>query len=301
MTIERWGSLSVSDHVDVQDLTANVLLYDRLVIPVMVEQPDRNEGKYWEDHGWNPELQSKRLGQLRELAVKRDWDLAHRELFKSRFAELAAEASDAVAVAAAKTEAAALQTTRRILAKAPPVLPPGVDHATVIPAYSSLVRMRHDFDIEDPKDNVAAQALLISRRFKVPAESNPEASLEAALELSRNPDFRARRSELFDWQEKLLDKKLAPQAAVNHLVDLVGRYNEKVEAASSKVETRFAFTVIAGVLGFITGGPGGAAAGAGFALVRFAALESKPSIDAGALSPFAMFHDLEAKLGYRFA
>ena len=291
MAIERWGSLSVSDHVDIYDLTANVLLYDRLVVPVMVEQPDRNERKYWEDHGWNPDLQESRLRQLGELAVKRNWDVAHRELFKSRSAALAAEKSDA----------AALQLTRRILAKTPIVLPPDVDHATVVAAYSSLARMRKDFDIQDADDHLAAQALLISRRLKVPNEGDLEKSLEVALGLSRDPEFKARRSELFEWQEKLVGKKLEPQAAVNHLIDLVGKYNDKVEAAATKVETRFAFAVIGGAVGFATGGPVGATAGAALSLVRFAALDSKPSVDAGALSPFAMFHDLEVKLGYRLS
>jgi hypothetical protein len=35
MSIERWGSLSVADHTDTAALAVNVLLYDRLVLPVM--------------------------------------------------------------------------------------------------------------------------------------------------------------------------------------------------------------------------------------------------------------------------
>ncbi len=35
MLIERWGTLSVKDHLDAQALVADLLLYDRLVFPVI--------------------------------------------------------------------------------------------------------------------------------------------------------------------------------------------------------------------------------------------------------------------------
>jgi hypothetical protein len=88
MTIERWGSLSVSDHIDTASLAANVLLYDRLVLPVMAGQADRDERAYWKARGWNPDLQRKRLDQLDELAICRPWNAERRATFKTRLAEL---------------------------------------------------------------------------------------------------------------------------------------------------------------------------------------------------------------------
>jgi len=38
---------------------ANVLLYDRLIIPVMSAQADRNERAYWLNKKWDPDLQAK--------------------------------------------------------------------------------------------------------------------------------------------------------------------------------------------------------------------------------------------------
>jgi hypothetical protein len=47
MLIERWGSLSVLDHIDAASLATNVLVYDRLVFPVMAARPDRDDRAYW--------------------------------------------------------------------------------------------------------------------------------------------------------------------------------------------------------------------------------------------------------------
>jgi hypothetical protein len=78
---------------------------------------------------------------------------------------------------------------------------------------------------------------------------------------------------------------------------MVDRYNEKVEQASGKVMWKFAFTVFAAGLGFLTGGPLGATAGAALSLVQFTTLERKPAIEPGNLQPVAMFHDIETRLG----
>jgi hypothetical protein len=78
MPFERWGSLSVNDHVDTQALVANVLLYDRLVVPIMTEQVDRDERAYWISRGWDPDLQQRRLETLEDLAIRRPRDTARR-------------------------------------------------------------------------------------------------------------------------------------------------------------------------------------------------------------------------------
>src|SRR5438874_143474 len=95
VAIERWGSLSVDDHVDTEALLTNVLLYDRLVVPVFTEQQtDRNEREYWDQHGWNPDLQQTRLTQLGDLAVRRPWNDSRRERYKNRMQQLKSEQFD---------------------------------------------------------------------------------------------------------------------------------------------------------------------------------------------------------------
>lgn len=104
MPLERWGSLSLDDHVDTEALIANVLLFDRLIVPVMTEQPDRNERAYWVSRGWDPDLQSNRLNLLGDLAVRRPWDAKRRSLFRTRLDELIAEQGDADGKQASEAE-----------------------------------------------------------------------------------------------------------------------------------------------------------------------------------------------------
>ena len=152
MTVERWGSLSVNDHIDTAALAANVLLYDRLVLPIMSTQTDRDERAYWLAHGWDPDLQRKRLDQLEELAVCRPWDSARRAHFKNRLAELQAEKFDAQHIDS-------YAMTRAILAQEQVVQKPqGVHHVDVIASYNSGAALAEDFLLEDSKSHVTAQA-----------------------------------------------------------------------------------------------------------------------------------------------
>ena len=51
MSIERWGAYSVVDHKDARKLAADVLLYDRLVLPT---PPDQDRER-WVKNKWDPE------------------------------------------------------------------------------------------------------------------------------------------------------------------------------------------------------------------------------------------------------
>ena len=48
------GNFILKDHLDLRGLIANVLLFDRLVIPVPPEK-DEKELRRWQMHDWNPE------------------------------------------------------------------------------------------------------------------------------------------------------------------------------------------------------------------------------------------------------
>jgi hypothetical protein len=79
MAVERWGTLSVKDHLDAQALAADLLLYDRLVFPVMSGpgEPDR-----WKAENWAPDLQERLIEELGvDLAVKAEWDQARRDKY----------------------------------------------------------------------------------------------------------------------------------------------------------------------------------------------------------------------------
>jgi hypothetical protein len=285
---ERWGSLSVDDHTDTAALIAHVLLFDRLIVPVMTEQVDRNERAYWVKKGWDPDLQLERLDVLEDLAIRRPWDAQRRASFQTRIQELTAEQHDAEA---------GKHLTRMILAQETPVeKPPDVDGVTVVPAYSSRRALERDFPVEQAADHLTAQAYLLSRRLAVPKASTPTV-LAKAVKLSRDPEFRTKRADLFDWQAQAVATGWSPEEAVARVSDMSERYNAMVQDSVGAVRWKFAFTLFGIGLAFATGGPIGATAAAGLSLVQFAKFDRKPDIQAGSTQPAAAFHDVRQQLG----
>ena len=47
---EIWGTYSVKDHMAAEAFLADLMFYDRLVLPV----PERGAESKWEKHGWGP-------------------------------------------------------------------------------------------------------------------------------------------------------------------------------------------------------------------------------------------------------
>jgi len=299
LSFERWGSLSVADHTDTQALIANVLLYDRLVIPVCTDQTDRNERAFWAANGWDADLQLERLNQLGDRVVRRPWDKGRRDQFRGRMDELKAERFDVGHIDAK-------HLTRMILAQEQVIERiPGVNGVTVIAAYNSEAGLRNDFQVADGFDakdgasNLAGQAYLLTRRLALPAATADADLLKAAARLSRDPEFREKRTALFDWQETAVARKWEAEATVAEIATMTEHYNEAIRTALGKVRLRFAFTICGIALGFAGGGVGLAAATAALSLIQFKMLDGKPAIEPGSAAPAAMFHDIETRLGIK--
>ena len=299
MSLERWGSLSTADHVDTSALVANVLLYDRLVFPLMTGQPDRNEAALWVARGWHPDLQEQRIKALGALAIARPWSFELRQRFKSRIEELAAEQRDTARLAPG--------VTREVLAQgALPPLPPGVSGAQIIPAYNSLAGLRQDGGLADaatdapaPAGQVEQQTLLITRRLAVIDLPEPEQSLRLAVDLSNDSNFRAHRQALFEWQQRKAAQGHGAKAVVDELGSLTDQYNAAVQAATKKVYWKYAFMVVGAGAGFAFGGLPGATAAASIAVARFWMFDRKPDAVTDASHPAAMFHDIEQRVGLK--
>lgn len=300
MSLERWGSLSVDDHVPdkTRDLVANVLLYDRLVFPVMAEQPDRAELPYWLERGWDPDLQKQRIKTLGALAIERPWTFELRQRFKSRIEQIAAEQRDAAHLGGG--------ITREVLAQELPPMPPGVAGAQIIPAYNSLAGLRLEGGLSDsaadpppPPGQIEQQSLLITRRLAVIDLPEPEASLRLAVDLSSDEAFRKRRHALFEWQQLKAMQGFGAEAVVDELCALTEDYNAAVQAATKKVYWKYAFMVCGVGAGFAFGALPGATAAASLALARFWMFDRKPDAVNDASRPAAMFHDIEQRVGLK--
>ena len=178
--------------------------------------------------------------------------------------------------------------------------PPGVNHVDVIAAYNSTAAAQHDLELTAAERNLAAQAVLLTRRLAIPDIPNLEDRLRLAIDLSRDDDFRKRRADLFEWQQRMAAKDVPPEAVVAELCALTDAYNDAVRRAHKNVYWRYAFTV-AGIAISLAALPIGAAAiaagaSAGLSILRFAMFDKKPAVEPGDARPAAMFHDIEAKI-----
>jgi hypothetical protein len=309
MTIQRWGAFSVVDHADARKLAADVLLYDRLVLPT----PSEGDRQRWVREKWNPDGLELRLKQLGDLAIPATWDLSRQKQWSEKFHALAEDARDM---------SAALHMTRRVLAEhGRDYRPNGIGGVEVVAAYQSEA----DFDeLETGRSERSSGSevdFMIAQRLFIPDSENPEVSLKRALELCSNAKFIDRRKRFHDWQRQILSQGILPRDASAELDVLVREYNDavKMSKGSFRVETVMligglsatAIAAFAGIVPTAVAGAGigalkgaqvvsigNAAIGAVLQVVRHVRNRKEP--DRGVMDfSGAMFHQIEEELGWR--
>jgi hypothetical protein len=304
---ERWGTMSVKDHIDPRPLIADVLLYDRLVFPTPTGAAE------WNDWKWEPDILQQRLQQLGELAVARRWDQKRRSDFATRWAELSGMREDANRLVQTPP-ADQWMVTRLVLAQETVIqFPEGVDHVFTVAAYRAVSAFKHDFSIDvigdarqrEKKDALGNLTFLLGQRFLVPDDDEPEEALKRAIELSRgNQQFQARRRELIDWQNhvvtKILDEGMTPEAAVTQMGRLVDGYNDCVKKAVRKRRWKIGF-MVAGVGGSLAGAVFNplALTGAFLSVAQFTKFDSSLDINAGENAPAAAVHMARKSFGWK--
>lgn len=302
MAIERWGSLSVRDHLNTDDLVTNILLYDRLVIPV----PDGVEGlARWNRENWEPHRQREIIAKLGELAVTRKWDTDREQAYEMR--RLATDLDfDVKQVITEVRQELPYHNTRMVLAQEEVLdLPVGVADATVVAGYNSAAEFRKDCGIDsvdkvkNAKDAESQLAVVFHNELIVPAMDDPDAAFRRAIDLSLQDDYRTKRQEYYEWQRQLAAAEVRSEVAVKEMGILIKEYNHLAEKALGKVRKKFAFTVggialnLAGAL--LSGNPL-PAVGALLTFVSYKTFDSRPMIAKDRFQPAAMFHDAREAL-----
>lgn len=295
MAIERWGSLSVSDHNDLSALIANVLLYDRLVIPMYTESDDRDERAYWEDKGWDPDSQLHRREQLGELAIECAWDKNRRQSYSDRFqaaVQLDAEANGEMITRWLLTENQDYQQ------------PAGVNHADVFVAYNSKQSVLKGIPQEKAKiaelNEYSRIGVLIAHELNVPDIEDSEVALREAISLSKESEFRIKRSDLYDFQMTCINRGMSADAVVAELRDRSRELVEYLKKQDIPLRKKTGFMLSQTLFGAIGGAFINpiAAIGGLISIWQFSALDAVPNMQVpNRLAPVAVFHDIEEKLG----
>lgn len=195
MKTELWGTFSVKDHMRRRPFVAEVLLYDRLIIPrppTREEEPpvpgEEDEIQRWRQNGWGPARLHKLLDILKEgnLAVELPWNKQARENWdhlyhgslpekigaeRSAFVQLAANEIERAKnfapnwapyvatgglLAASVANAVQIETFERIIALA---RTPGVPIEPVI-AYSSFGKYKKEQSVQQADSHAMPENIM---------------------------------------------------------------------------------------------------------------------------------------------
>jgi len=227
-----WATYAVNDHLVDHPFVRDLMLFDRLVIPVP-NTDDKGEWDRWVAQDWDPAKQERLLDLLGDRAVRVVWDTDHQKRWEKRYL--------AGTNVAQNLDKSAFEATRAELASE---VPSTVRAVTALTAYPSLDALTADVGLRQA-DAVAipygAVAAILGRELLVPdGYKKDEDLLKAALELSGQPAFQKRRAAFWRWQRQfthddVVTDPAAVQDALDEMLDLIA--DERQALKTRRVRT----------------------------------------------------------------
>lgn len=295
-----WGTFSVKDHCDPNAFVAEVMLYDRLVIPSPPVNNEKEE-KRWFENGWQPERLDKLLNILGDRAYVVEWNEEKQQLWKNRY--------DAGADIAQKTGDWAFVATRTELTQN---LPRNVTGIQAVSHYTSLNEIEKDLELKaTPQGEVplygGTAIAILGHQFLVPNDPkwSYEDLLKEAVELSSERAFQRKRASFWRWQREFLDTKgitdkSAIEEAVEEMQELLEEEKTLVLNKKIRTTTQYAFLIGSVALGML-GGPLTAVAigGAFVSIGQFVSekIFNKPNNELD--KPAALLRDIRKHFGWK--
>ena len=268
-----WGCYSVADHLGHHAFVADLLLYDRLVVPV----PSADDLARWEER-WDPERQARLLEILGNFAEPIEWNGILRRRFSEGSARRFAEDVDAINSFAATPEheredhyALSRMILARQLAKA--VLKEKGD-VRAVAVYAQPDRFAREWELTGkppflrratrlrpgalrevvgvvPKDQQNLAKVVISRLVVPDEGKTDEEVLKRTVDLMSHAEVPRRRA-AFHALLASLNADLRHDTIVAEIEDLLKAFNESIRRHSMAWRMRIA-------LQFVTTGMGVAA------------------------------------------
>ena len=334
MAIELWGTFSVRDHLEERAFVADVLLYDRIVVPTA---PVGSDDKCWPTQ-WGLARQKRALEVLGDIGVAIPWTEARRQEWQTRFdAATRTERTRAKAQSAAQVQQDVIAArrkdlpyllTRMLMADlsnkkvddeifrkllVTEKLRPGstVEAVCAFPSYN---RFCEDVQVVDrstvsPRDSAAASpSEIFGWEFFLPesTDQGERASLKLlakAVALASNPEFIELRSQFYGWWRDVASAHLS---IVEARADMERRFKDLralMKTQRWKKTGRYAIKVLDA---FSSGLCGIASEAAGAASETFFAgvdvVSERALADQGMpprLKVAAMFHDARTRFGWK--
>jgi hypothetical protein len=326
MSTELWGTFSVRDHLVERAFVADVLLYDRLVIPTL---PADGDPAKW-PAGWNLSQQKETLDLLGELAVPAPWNDDRRKAWQERMDALpaargAARSDDAVLVTKDirhTREAEGYKATRELLTevyntpeddqlykrlKAAVQARPG-SQVEAVAAYSSLDAFSADMPLvaapSADRRRMLPPTALFGWDFFVPESAEKGLAedrrlLKRAKELASRADFIELRGAFYDWLSLVSDAGFSIAEAQADMAGRLAEFDKLMQGQAWMTTTRRVIKIVdvfaSGAIALVNPIAGIAAGGAAL-MVEFVADKAlAPPPPTPKQKVAAMLHEAKAR------
>jgi hypothetical protein len=267
---EVWAGFSVRDHCLQRAYVAELLLYDRLIIPAPPptdpndpESPwDPEAVGYWTRANWNPDKLRSVVRRLRNPKYDRvtvvDWDKSLRQRWKRQMQDVE-EVLRSRHTAYDLTGTVLMASVSGQPFRAVTGYPSDAARFTRDTAREGLVPSLEAADAVPPRQHDLA--LRLGARFLLPDASGrtDEYALDQALELSSSPEFAAKRREFYAWLNGLPVDRLTDEAVLGQAEAALEAWNALVRQAGKTPRHKFVFftvrlmPAIAGLAGVAAG------------------------------------------------
>lgn len=307
MSRERWGTFSVRDHTFPNPFAADVLMYDRLVIPY----PPEDKRGLWISENWDPDKLDSFLNVLRwdasdpkRHAIKVSWDDTAQFFYRQNRAAISG---------AVNQDANFAMTARTLAIDLLPPAPEGIIPVAVVANYPTITQAENDWIPNNDLERREKLTLALAHEFLVPdpAGKTELELLKEAVDLADDDDFRTKRARMYQWQSDAIRDGLSDSQAIAEMSQYIYEYGEATRKAVTKVYKKFVFTLIPIGLSVIDGisamhGSAFAGAltpiagtGAIASLVNFWIFDRQPVVPSADNQAAAMLYTAQEQLGWR--
>ncbi len=254
---QRWAAFSVRAHRDLGSLAADILLYDRIILPVPEDDP---EYERWVREQWDPDDIALRVVQSAGRIIPVPWTAELRTQWQNRWDQLRSLGAEVAygctsfvyaSYPPAWTEIAAGLQPDQVPERKPAILA-GYQSAEEVKAELGLIPMDRVQGAKPETINAIpggrpvdlVVALHVRRLVHEPDVANPEDAFLKAIDLAENDRFQRARRNLFNWEDDLFVDGWDPEEAEKELQGLEEEYRDAVRAEAQRTRTRWAATLL---------------------------------------------------------
>jgi hypothetical protein len=266
---QRWAAFSVRAHRDLASLAADILLYDRIILPVPENDPEYDR---WEREQWNPADIAPRIVQSAGRIIPVPWTAQLRAEWQNRWnalrtlgGEVAYGLTGAIYASypPAWTEIAASLQPDQVPQRKPAILA-GYQSAAEAKAELGLISGAGvQGSKAEPSDTMPGGrpadlvvALQVHRIVHEPDVADPNEAFLTAVSLAEDDRFQRARRNLFDREDDLFVDGWEPEEVVKKLPGLEEEYRDAVRAKARHTRLRWTAILLPKAAGWGVAGSG---------------------------------------------